>query len=232
MTASLRALLALAADNPASRPVDAQAVRIAEAVIFAASEPVRAAELAGRLPASADVAAVLAEIRANYAGRGFNLVQVNGGWTFRTSPDVSFALAPEASPPQKLSRAALEVLAILAYHQPATRAEIEDIRGVSTSRGTLDLLLETGWIRMRGRRKSPGRPVTFGTTSDFLNHFGLDAITDLPGLEELQGLSLFEGRAPADLAVPTPSDDPALTDMEEALDPDALALGPTFARYD
>nr|WP_246736249.1 SMC-Scp complex subunit ScpB [Enterovirga sp. DB1703] len=200
-------------------------MRIAEAVLFAAPEPVGEQELAARLPAGADAGRVLADLERAYAGRGVNLVRVEGKWAFRTAADLAFALAREAPEPQKLSRAAMEVLAIIAYHQPTTRAEIEEIRGVTTSKGTLDVLLETGWIRMRGRRKSPGRPVTFGTTAEFLRHFGLNAITDLPGLEELQGLGLLEGKLPGDL-VPVPSDDTALDEDEEPLDLAAMALGP------
>ncbi|NNM73380.1 SMC-Scp complex subunit ScpB [Enterovirga sp. DB1703] len=221
-----RRALTLAVDNLAERgPVQAEAMRIAEAVLFAAPEPVGEQELAARLPAGADAGRVLADLERAYAGRGVNLVRVEGKWAFRTAADLAFALAREAPEPQKLSRAAMEVLAIIAYHQPTTRAEIEEIRGVTTSKGTLDVLLETGWIRMRGRRKSPGRPVTFGTTAEFLRHFGLNAITDLPGLEELQGLGLLEGKLPGDL-VPVPSDDTALDEDEEPLDLAAMALGP------
>ncbi len=124
------------------------------------------------------------------------------GWAFRTASDLSFVLSRDVVEQKKLSRAAMETLAIVAYHQPVTRAEIEEIRGVATSKGTLDLLLETGWVRLRGRRRAPGRPVTYGTTPDFLDHFGLDAIDDLPGLEELKGAGFLEGRVPSDLSVP------------------------------
>jgi len=134
-------------------------------------------------------------------------------------------LARDAVEPKKLSRAATETLAIVAYHQPVTRAEIEEIRGVSTSKGTLDVLLETGWIRPRGRRKSPGRPITFGTTEAFLSHFGIDAIGDLPGIEELKGTGLIDTRLPAGFAVPLPSDDPALREDEDPLEPGDLDLG-------
>jgi segregation and condensation protein B len=127
---------------------------------------------------------------------------------------------------RKLSRAAMETLAIIAYHQPVTRAEIEEIRGVATSKGTLDLLLETGWIRLRGRRKVPGRPVTYGTTPGFLEHFGLDAIEDLPGLEELKGAGFLEGRVPSDMSVPVPSDADALREDEDPLDRDDLFQEP------
>lgn len=225
---SLRAIqLALAVDNdPGRAERRAEALRIAEAVVFAATAPVSSAEIAGRLPAGTRVESVLEELERAYQGRGINLVRVAGGWAFRTAADLSFVLARDAAEPQKLSRAAMEVLAIIAYHQPTTRAEIEEIRGVSTSKGTLDALLETKWIRMRGRRKAPGRPVTFGTTAAFLEHFGLNAITDLPGLDELQGLGFLEGRVPADMTVPTPSDDVALTESEDPLDPDLLSFAP------
>ena len=126
---------------------------------------------------------------------------------------------------RKLSRAAVETLAIVAYHQPVTRAEIEEIRGVTTSKGTLDVLLETGWVRLRGRRKAPGRPVTYGTTEGFLSHFGLDALADLPGLDELKGAGLIEKSLPAGFNVPMPSDDPALREDEEPLEPGDLDLG-------
>ena len=169
------------------RPTTGEALRIAEALLFAAREPLAAQELAGRLPEGSDVAAVLADLAEHYADRGVNLVQVAGKWAFRTAGDLSFLLARDVVEPRKLSRAAMETLAIVAYHQPVTRAEIEEIRGVVTSKGTLDTLLETGWIRLRGRRKAPGRPVTYGTTPRFLEHFGLDAVDDLPGLEELKG---------------------------------------------
>ncbi|HMO29129.1 SMC-Scp complex subunit ScpB [Enterovirga sp.] len=211
---------------PAAPPVPDEAVRVAEALIFASPQPLKDAELAARLPAGTDLGAVLAEITRNYAGRGINLVRVAGGSAFRTATDLAYALAGDAAPPQKLSRAAMEVLAIIAYHQPATRAEIEEIRGVATSKGTLDILLETGWIRLRGRRKAPGRPVTFGTTAAFLAQFGLEAIGDLPGLEELKGLGFLEGRIPADMAMPLPSDALALQADEEPLEADMLSVTP------
>jgi segregation and condensation protein B len=204
-------------------PDHGEALRIAEALLFASAEPLGRNELAGRLPEGADVDVILADLRELYAGRGVNLVQVAGKWSFRTAGDLAFVLARDVVEPRKLSRAAMETLAIIAYHQPVTRAEIEEIRGVATSKGTLDLLLETGWIRLRGRRKAPGRPVTYGTTPAFLSHFGIDAIDDLPGLEELKGAGLLEGRLPPGLAVPTPSDDMTLRDDEEPLDDDLFA---------
>jgi segregation and condensation protein B len=187
-------------------------------LLFAVAEPLGRDELARRLPEGVDVDAVLADLSERYAGRGVNLVRVAGKWTFRTAADLSFLLARDVAEPRRLSRAAMETLAIIAYHQPVTRADIEEIRGVATSKGTLDLLLETGWIRMRGRRKAPGRPVTYGTTPAFLEHFGFDAIDDLPGLEELKGAGFLEGRLPPGLAVPMPSDDTTLRDDEDPLD--------------
>jgi segregation and condensation protein B len=213
----------LRASEAAPKPDHGEALRIAEALLFAAAEPLGRDELAGRLPEGADVDAVLADLRDLYAGRGVNLVQVAGKWSFRTAGDLSFVLARDVVEPRRLSRAAMETLAIIAYHQPVTRAEIEEIRGVSTSKGTLDTLLETGWIRLRGRRRTVGRPVTYGTTPAFLSHFGLDAVDDLPGLEELKGAGFLEGRLPPGLAVPTPSDDMTLRDDEDPLDDDLFA---------
>ena len=204
-----------------------EVVRIAEALLFASPSPMSMDDLAARLPASTDVEAVLADLVRLYAGRGVNLVRVAGGWAFRTAADLAYVLAGAAPEPQKLSRAAMETLAIVAYHQPTTRAEIEEIRGVSISKGTLDTLLETGWVRLRGRRRSPGRPVTYGTTPAFLAHFGLDAIGDLPGLDELKGLGFLEGRLPPGLEVPMPSDDTLLREDEDPFDEADLSLGPS-----
>jgi len=209
--------------NPEERR---QRLRMVEALLFAAAEPVGAPDLAGRLPDGIDVAGILRELQQIYADRGVNLVQIAGKWTFRTAGDLSFLLSREAVEQKRLSRAALETLAIIAYHQPVTRAEIEDIRGVATSRGTVDLLLETGWIRMRGRRRTPGRPVTYGTTEALLSHFGLDMIGDLPGLDELKGAGLLDSRVPADFSVPTPGISDELTDDEDPLEDDATMLTP------
>jgi segregation and condensation protein B len=203
----------------------AEELRILEALLFAAEEPLDEKALAARLPAGIDVRALLLELQADYASRGVNLVRVGGKWSLRTAGDLAWLLTRESVVSRKLSRAAVETLAIVAYHQPVTRAEIEEIRGVTTSRGTLDVLMETGWIRMRGRRKAPGRPVTYGTTDAFLSHFGLDALGDLPGLDELKGAGLIEGTLPAGFAVPLPSDDPALREDEEPLEPGDLDLG-------
>jgi len=199
-------------------------LRILEALLFAAEEPLDEKALGARLPSGADVRALLARLQAEYEPRGVNLVRVGGKWSLRTAGDLAWLLTRESVVTRKLSRAAIETLAIVAYHQPVTRAEIEDIRGVTTSKGTLDVLLETGWIRLRGRRKAPGRPVTYGTSEAFLSHFGLDALTDLPGLDELKGAGLIEGSLPAGFAVPAPSDDPALREDEDPLEPGDLDL--------
>src|SRR6516164_7039021 len=200
-------------------------LRLLEAMLFAAAEPLDEKTLAGRLQDGIDIRSALRQLQAEYAPRGVNLVSIAGKWTFRTANDLSWLLSRSAVEQKKLSRAAVETLAIIAYHQPVTRAEIEEIRGVSTSKGTLDVLLETGWIRLRGRRKAPGRPVTYGTNETFLSHFGLDALGDLPGLDELKGAGLVDAAVPADFAVPVPSDDPALRDDEEPLGPEDVDLG-------
>jgi len=203
----------------------AEELRILEAVLFAADEPLDEKALAGRLPADADVHALLLQLQQEYASRGVNLVRVGGKWSLRTAGDLAWILTRETVVTKKLSRAAIETLAIVAYHQPVTRAEIEEIRGVTTSKGTLDVLLETGWIRLRGRRKAPGRPVTYGTTEAFMSHFGLDALTDLPGIDELKGAGLIDKSLPAGFSVPVPSDDPALREDEEPLEPGDLDFG-------
>ncbi len=203
----------------------AEELRILEALLFAAEEPLDETVLAVRLPADIDVRALLLRLQQDYAPRGVNLVRVGGKWSLRTASDLAWLLTRESVVTKKLSRAAVETLAIVAYHQPVTRAEIEEIRGVTTSKGTLDVLLETGWIRLRGRRKAPGRPVTYGTTEAFLSHFGLDVLTDLPGLDELKGAGLIDKSLPAGFAVPVPSDDPALHEDEEPLESGPLDLG-------
>jgi segregation and condensation protein B len=200
-------------------------LRLLEALLFAAAEPLDERTLAKRLPAGADAHECLRRLQIEYAPRGVNLVHIGNKWAFRTANDLSWLLTHEAIEPKKLSRAAIETLAIIAYHQPVTRAEIEEIRGVSAAKGTVDVLLETGWIRPRGRRKAPGRPLTYGTTAEFLSHFGLEAVGDLPGLDELKGSGLFDGTLPAGFSVPEPSDDPALRDNEEPLEPGDLDLG-------
>ncbi|MGI9366599.1 MAG: SMC-Scp complex subunit ScpB [Rhizobiaceae bacterium] len=190
-------------------------VRIVEAMIFASSEPVAERSIAARLPEGVDIKMLLGEVQQAYANRGVNLVRVGDAWAFRTAEDLSFLLQKEAVEMRRLSKAALEVLAIIGYHQPVTRAEIEEIRGVVTSKGTLDVLMETGWVRMRGRRKTPGRPVTYGTTPEFLDHFGLEQIRDLPGLDELKGSGLLQSQVPANFAVPVPTDDDQLQEDED-----------------
>ncbi|MCG6122794.1 MAG: SMC-Scp complex subunit ScpB [Microvirga sp.] len=196
----------------------AQGVRIVEALLFASAAPLSADEIALRLPPSTNVQRVLADLARRYAGRGVSLTHIDGRWAFRTAEDLAHILVRDAPEPRKLSRAATEVLAIVAYHQPVTRAEIEEIRGVSTSKGTLDTLIEAGWVRLRGRRRAPGRPVTYGTTPGFLDHFGLERIDDLPGLDELKGAGFIDGRIPVGLSIPSPSDDVSLRDDEEPLD--------------
>ncbi|MCX8997565.1 SMC-Scp complex subunit ScpB [Rhizobiaceae bacterium BDR2-2] len=194
-----------------------EALRTAEALVFASSGPVSEAYLADRLPRGADVRAIMETLQREYAPRGVNLVRVDDHWAFRTAGDLSFHIRTDDQEPKKLSRAALEVLAIIAYHQPVTRAEIEDIRGVQTSKGTLDVLMEAGWVRFRGRRRSPGRPVTLGTTRDFLDHFGLEELRDLPGLDELKGAGLLSGRIPPGLSVPRPPSDDGFSDDEDPI---------------
>jgi segregation and condensation protein B len=200
-------------------------LRIVEALLFAAAEPLDEAALARHFVEGEDLHALLEELQSLYAGRGVNLVRVAGKWRFRTADDLSFLLEKQAIEQRRLSRAALETLAIIAYHQPVTRAEIEEIRGVSTSKGTIDVLLETGWIKLRGRRRAPGRPVTYGTTAEFLEHFGFDSIQDLPGLNELKGAGLLDSNLPPGFALPNPDDAPDLRDDEEPLEDEPLGEG-------
>jgi segregation and condensation protein B len=200
-------------------------LRLLEALLFAAAQPLDEATLARQLPNGVDVKDALARLKAEYATRGVNLVRIGRKWTFRTADDLSWLLTKQTVETRKLSRAAVETLAIVAYHQPVTRAEIEDIRGVVAAAGTLDVLLKTGWIRPRGRRKAPGRPITYGTTETFLSHFGLEEVTDLPGLDELKGAGLLEGHLPPGFAVPVPSDDTTLRDDEDPLEPGDLDFG-------
>jgi len=188
---------------------DPQHLRMAEALLFAAVEPLDEATLRTRLPEGADIAAILAELAAHYEGRGVTLMKVAGRWTFATAPDLAFLLQQHRQVLRKLSRAAVETLAIIAYHQPVTRAEIEEIRGVQISKGTLDVLMEAGWIRLRGRRRVPGRPVTYGTSEDFLIHFGLESLQDLPGIEELKAAGLLDRQVSAEgLYGPAPGESP------------------------
>ena len=193
-------------------------LRILEALLFAASEPLAENYLRTHLGAEDDVAALLEELKGFYASRGINLVRTAGKWAFRTAEDLSYLLERNAVEQRRLSKAAMETLAIIAYHQPVTRAEIEEIRGVVASAGTLDVLMEIGWVRPRGRRRAPGRPITYGTTEQVLDHFGLDAIKDLPGLTELKGSGLLDSNLPPDFTVPEPTDAAALMPDELPLD--------------
>ncbi len=163
-----------------------------EALLFASASPLSEQNIAERLPEGAEVAAHIETLKEAYEGRGVNLIQVSGRWMFRTAPDLSFLLRKEVEEQRRLSRAGTETLAIIAYHQPVTRAEIEELRGVGLSKGTLDVLMEAGWVRPKGRRRTPGRPVTYGTSDEFLVHFGLETVEDLPGLEELKAAGLLE----------------------------------------
>jgi segregation and condensation protein B len=181
-------------------------LRMTEAFLFAASEPLSDEALKSSLPEGAALPLILQELKQFYEKRGVNLVRVAEKWQFRTAPDLAFLLRREKPEQKRLSRAAIETLAIIAYHQPVTRAEIEDIRGVMLSKGTLDTLMEIGWIKIRGRKRTPGRPVTYGTTEAFLVQFGLENISHLPGMEELKAAGFLEAVPPAGLDVPTPSD--------------------------
>jgi segregation and condensation protein B len=189
----------------------AEALRLIEALLFASAAPVEEAGIAERLPEGADVPRLLAELEAQYRGRGVNVVRIAGGWTFRTASDLGQRLRLETTVQRRLSRAAVETLAIIAYHQPVTRAEIEEIRGVQISKGTIDTLMESGWIMPKGRRETVGRPVTWGTTDNFLQHFGLGEINDLPGMDELKAAGLIGGR-------------PAVSLREAALPQDSAAV--------
>ena len=179
--------------------------RMVEAILFASAEPVTVRELEARMPHGCDAAEAIVYLRKRYEGRGVNLSKVGDAWTMRTSPDLGFLMQKETVETRKLSRAAIETLAIIAYHQPVTRAEIEEIRGVSVSRGTVDQLLEMEWIRFGRRKMTPGRPVTFVVTQNFLGHFGLETARDLPGLKELRSAGLLENRPPPG-TVPGPGD--------------------------
>lgn len=189
-------------------PPIAEQERMVEAVLFASAEPVTVKELNDRMPHGADAAEALVHLRKRYEGRGVRVVKVGDAWAIRTAPDLGFLMQKETVETRKLSRAAIETLAIIAYHQPVTRAEIEEIRGVSVSRGTVDQLLEMEWIRFGRRKMTPGRPVTFVVTQAFLDNFGLENARDLPGLKELRSAGLLESRPPPALA-------PQLTEGEE-----------------
>ncbi|GAA6158264.1 MULTISPECIES: SMC-Scp complex subunit ScpB [Ruegeria] len=177
-------------------PPLAEQERMVEAVLFASAEPVTIGDLEARMPHGSDAAQAVDLLRKRYEGRGVRVVRVGEAWAIRTAPDLGFLMQKETVETRKLSRAAIETLAIVAYHQPCTRAEIEEIRGVSVSRGTIDQLLEMEWIRLGRRRMTPGRPVTFVVTPQFLDHFGLENARDLPGLQELRAAGLLENRPP------------------------------------
>jgi len=181
-------------------------LRMLEAILFAASEPLAEKALATSLPQGAEVSALLSELQHIYEQRGVNLVRVAEKWQFRTAPDLAFLLRKELPEQKRLSRAAIETLAIIAYHQPVTRAEIEDIRGVAVSKGTVDALMEVGWVKIRGRKRTPGRPVTYGTTEPFLVQFGLENVNHLPGTDELKAAGFLDALPPQGFDVPSPSD--------------------------
>ena len=206
-----------------------QQLRILEAMLFAAASPMSEKVIAARMPDDADIKALLKELQDMYANRGVNLRRVGKGWAFRSAADLAPFLRVEQKVARRISRAAVETLAIIAYHQPITRAEVEEIRGVALSRGTLDLLLEAGWIRPRGRRRTAGRPVTWGTSEAFLDHFGIEGLDALPGLEELKAAGLLErkpgfGPLSALQEQPTTEEGPTEEELaeEESDEPDAL----------
>jgi segregation and condensation protein B len=207
--------------------LNAEHLRMTEALLFAASEPLDEKALATSLPEGADVPALVAELQRIYEGRGVTLVRVAEKWQFRTAPDLAFLLRKERPEQKRLSRAAIETLAIVAYHQPVTRAEIEDIRGVMLSKGTIDALMEVGWVKIRGRKRTPGRPVTYGTTEAFLVHFGLESVNHLPGTDELKAAGFLDAIPPSGFDVPNPTD--ALSPDEdpyvEGEEPDDLLTG-------
>ena len=190
------------AETPATS-ANPEFVRMAEALLFAASEPLDEESIAARLPEGADVPALIAELVSTYEPRGVNLVQVAGKWQFRTAADLRHLLERHITQTRRMSRAAVETLAIIAYHQPVTRADIEDIRGVSLSTGSLEVLLEAGWVIPKGRRKTPGRPVQYGTSDTFLEHFGLESMGDLPGLDELKAAGMLQREPPIPIAAET-----------------------------
>ena len=193
-------------------------LRVLEAVLFAAKEPVSERKLAGYLEGEVAIADLMEALRERYEGRGVTLVKLGQRWMFRTADDLGYLLEEHATEQRRLSKAALETLAIIAYHQPVTRAEIEDVRGVTISKGTLDVLMETGWVRPRGRRRAPGKPVTYGTTEEFLAHFGLDGLGDLPGLSDLKAAGLLDADLPPDFQMPSPQEVAAMLPDELPLE--------------
>lgn len=200
-------------------------LRVIEALLFTAPEPLSRSEIEAQIPLAHDFQTLMQTLQQRLEGRGIVVVEIGGCFALRTAPDLGGYLTKYRSVPRKLSRAGQETLAIIAYHQPVTRAEIEDIRGVQVSKGTLDVLLETGWIKMRGRRRAPGRPITYGTTGTFLDQFGLSRLDELPGLQELKGAGLLSSTLPPDFDVPRPEDGTLLMADEDPLDPADLALG-------
>jgi len=211
-----------ATDNDPSlflAPPLAEQERMIEAMLFASAEPLSTREMEARMPHGCDAAEALVLLRKRFEGRGVTLVRVGDGWAFRTAPDLAFLMSRERVENRKLSRAAMETLAIIAYHQPVTRAEIEEIRGVSVSRGTVDQLIEMNWVRFGRRKLTPGRPVTFVATEAFLDHFGLETTRDLPGLKELREAGLLEAR-PAEGLSPVPSEDDILEDDAPDIPPE------------
>jgi segregation and condensation protein B len=196
-------------------------LRLLEAILFGSNEPLSERDLAARMPEDADIPGMLEELRGQYANRGVHLVQVGARWAIRTAPDLGPHLRLKKTVQRKMSRAALETLAIIAYHQPVTRAEIEEIRGVTTSRGTLDILLEAEWIKPRGRRRTPGRPVTWGVSDEFLDHFGLESVKALPGIEELKAAGLLDRRPGLGLVSAESEIDEVEDEPYEAVEPDA-----------
>ena len=203
-----------------SAPPMGEQERMVEAMLFASHEPMTIAEMAGRMPHGCDPAEAVQYLRKRYEGRGVALQKVGDAWAFRTAGDLGFLMARERVETKKLSKAAIETLAIVSYHQPVTRAEIEEIRGVSVSRGTVDLLIELGWIRFGRRKMTPGRPVTFVTTPEFLDHFGLETTRDLPGLKELRATGLLDNRPPPSMSPSAASDDPDYAEDDDVLDDD------------
>jgi segregation and condensation protein B len=198
-------------------------IRMVEALLFASKAPLSPEAIATRLPEGVDVEALIAELAIHYEARGANLVCLGGKWQFRTSADLAFLMEDEIEEQRKLSRAGVETLAIIAYHQPVTRAEIEEVRGVSISKGTMDVLMEAGWMKPRGRRRTPGRPMTYGTTEGFLVHFGLADIRDLPGVNELKAAGLLDSvdvaldKLSLSMGVPNAGEDEGQLDIEEAI---------------
>jgi segregation and condensation protein B len=205
--------------------INAEHLRMLEASLFAAATPLDEKSLVASLPRGADLPALLAELQQAYERRGVNLVRIAEKWQFRTAPDLGFLLRREQQEQKRLSRAGIETLAIIAYHQPVTRAEIEDIRGVALSKGTVDTLMEIGWVQIRGRKRTPGRPVTFGTTEAFLIHFGLENVGHLPGVDELKAAGFLDAIAPAGLDVPSPSGELAADEDPYETEEPALAAG-------